>query len=87
MSFIAGRLIDKSASIRASRVKAMDETPIQAGQGVPGKLKAAGFWPVDGELDEIGFLCFECREAKHVETALGLSTIEGGVLLSDGYRA
>ena len=28
-------------SIRASRVKAMDETPIKAGRGQPGKLKAA----------------------------------------------
>ena len=75
------------ASIRASRVKAMDETPIKAGQGVPGKLKAASFWPVYGELDEIGFPFFESREAKHVATALGLSAIEGSVLLSDGYRA
>jgi hypothetical protein len=63
------------ASIRASRVKAMDETPIKAGQGVPGKLKAAYFWPVYGELDEICFPFFESREAKHVETALGLSAI------------
>jgi transposase len=75
------------ASIRASRVKAVDETPIKAGQGVPGKLKAAYFWPVYGELDEICFPFFESREAKHVETALGLSAIEGSVLLSDGYRA
>ena len=36
------------ASIRASRVKAMDETPIKAGRREPGKLKAAYFWPVYG---------------------------------------
>ena len=39
-------------AIRASRVTAMDETPIKAGQGTPEKLKKACFWPVDGELDE-----------------------------------
>lgn len=33
------------ASIRASRVKAMDETPIKAGRAGPGKLNAAYFWP------------------------------------------
>jgi transposase len=45
-------------SIRASRVKAMDETPIKAGRGEPGKLKAAYFWPVYGELDEVCFPFF-----------------------------
>ena len=32
-------------SIRASRVKAMDETPIKAGRAGPGKMKAAYFCP------------------------------------------
>ena len=37
-------------SIRASRVIAMDETPIKAGRGSqPGKLKQGYFWPVYGE--------------------------------------
>lgn len=40
-------------SIRASRVKAMDETPIKAGRGTVGKLKVAYFWPVYGALDEV----------------------------------
>ncbi|CAL1242025.1 protein of unknown function (plasmid) [Candidatus Methylocalor cossyra] len=31
------------ASIRASRVKAMDETPIKAGRAGPGKLKSSYF--------------------------------------------
>jgi len=31
------------ASIRSSRVKAMDETPIKAGREGPGKMKAAYF--------------------------------------------
>lgn len=75
------------ASIRASRVKAMDETPIKAGRSEPGKLKAAYFWPVYGELDEVCFPFFESRRAEHVEQALGLTHAEGAVLLSDGYRA
>jgi len=75
------------ASIRESRVKAMDETPIKAGQGVPGKLKRGYFWPVYGERDEICFPFFESREIKHVEAALGLTPAERAVLLSDGYHA
>lgn len=74
-------------SIRASRVKAMDETPIKAGRSEPGKLKAAYFWPVYGERDEICFPFFESRRAEHVEQALGLTHAEGAVLLSDGYAA
>lgn len=75
------------ASIRSSRVKAMDETPIKAGRSEPGKLKAAYFWPVYGELDEVCFPFFETRRAEHVEQALGLTHAEGTVLLSDGYAA
>jgi transposase len=74
-------------SIRASRVKAMDETPIKAGRAEPGKLKAAYFWPVYGELDEVCFPFFESRRAEHVEQALGLTHVDGAVLLSDGYSA
>ena len=43
-------------SIRASRVIAMDETPIKAGQAGTGNMKAAYFWPVYGEQGEICFL-------------------------------
>ncbi|CAG0999953.1 hypothetical protein BURK2_02932 [Burkholderiales bacterium] len=74
-------------SIRASRVKAMDETPIKAARAGPGKLKAAYFWPVYGELDEVCFPFFESRQIKHVQEALGLTPVERGVLLSDGYTA
>ena len=74
-------------SIRNARVKAMDETPIKAGRGEPGKLKAAYFWPVYGELDEVCFPFFESRRAEHIEQALGLTHAEGAVLLSDGYSA
>jgi transposase len=75
------------ASIRESRIKAMDETPIKAGRAGPGKMKGAYFWPVYGELDEVCFPFFESRRAEHVEQALGLSHAEGAVLLSDGYSA
>ena len=75
------------ASIRASRVKAMDETPIKAGRAGPGKMKACYFWPVYGELHEICFPFFESRAHSNVEKVLGLKPTEGGVLLSDGYGA
>ncbi len=42
-------------SIRASRVKAMDEVPIKAGRASPGKMKTTYFWPIYGERDEICF--------------------------------
>jgi hypothetical protein len=74
-------------SIRASRVKAMDETPIKAGKAEKGKMKSAYFWPVYGEHDEICFPFFESRRSEHVQQALGLDVVEGGVLLSDGYTA
>ena len=74
-------------SIRASRVKAMDETPIKAGRAGPGKLKGGYFWPVYGERDEVCFPFFDSRRIEHVEQALGLTPVERGVLLSDGYAA
>jgi transposase len=75
------------ASIRASRVKAMDETPIKAGRAEPGKLKGGYFWPIYGELDEVCFPFFDSRAHANVEKALGLSPVDSGVLLSDGYAA
>lgn len=74
------------ASIRISRVKAMDETPIKAGRAGPGKMKQAYFWPVYGECDEICFLYYPSRHARHVQEALGLSPPADGVLHTDGYR-
>jgi transposase len=74
-------------SVRRSRVIAMDETPIKAGRAGPGKMKAAYFWPVVGEQDEMCFLYYPSRAAKHVETALGLQRPNGAVLQSDGYSA
>ncbi|KIN90294.1 IS66 family transposase [Thauera sp. SWB20] len=75
------------ASIRASRVKAMDETPIKAGRAGPGKMKGCYFWPVYGELHEICFPFFDSRAHSNVEKVLGLEPAEGSVLLSDGYGA
>lgn len=74
-------------SIRNSRVKAMDETPIKAGRSGPGKMKAAYFWPVYGELDEVCFAYFESRRHEHVQQALGLPGATDAVLLTDGYEA
>ena len=74
-------------SIRTSRVKAMDETAIKAGRAGPGKMKAAYFWPVYGEQDEICFLYYPSRAAKHVQEALGPSPPAGAVLQTDGYAA
>jgi transposase len=75
------------ASICASRVKAMDETPIKAGRAGPGKMNAAYFWPIYGEHDEVCFPFFESRRHEHVQQALGLKQPGEAVLLSDGYEA
>jgi len=75
------------ASILRSRVKAMDETPIKAGVSGPGKMRAAYFWPVYGEEDEICFVYRPDRDTKNVLKILGPSPPEGAVLLSDGYVA
>ena len=69
------------ASIRTSRVKAMDETPIKAGRAGPGKLKSRYFWPVYGEHDEVCFPFFETRAHATVEAILGLEPVPDGVLL------
>ena len=73
-------------SIRASRVRAMDETPIKAGVAA-GKMKAGYFWPVYGERDEMCFLYYPSRSARHVQEALGLDPPPGAVLQTDGYAA
>ena len=75
------------ASIRASRVKSMDETPIKAGRTGHGKMRQAYYWPVHGDREEICFAYFPSRAALHVKEALGLKHAEGSVLFSDGYAA
>jgi transposase len=74
-------------SIRRSRVKAVDETPIKAGRAGPGKMKAGYFWPIYGEHDEVCFPFFESRQHACVKELLGEAPLQGAVLLSDGYAA
>jgi transposase len=75
------------ASIRASRVKTMDETPIKAGRSGHGKMQTGYFWPVYGEEDEVCFPFHPSRSADFVSQALGLKAAVGSVLLTDGYAA
>ena len=75
------------ASIRESRVIAMDETPIKAGRSGHGKMKTGYFWPIYGERDEACFPFFPSRGSEHVRTALGVMPGANRVLLTDGYAA
>ena len=74
-------------SIRQSRVKAMDETPIKAGRSGHGKMHTGYFWPVYGELDEVCFPFHPSRSGPVVQSALGLRHRPDSVLLTDGYAA
>lgn len=73
-------------SIRASRVIAMDETPIKAGHSGHGKLHAGYFWPLFGEQKEVCFPYAESRGSRHIREFLGTPDA-GTVLLTDGYAA
>ncbi len=75
------------ASIRASRVKAMDETPIKAGRSGHGKMHTGYFWPIYGQLDEVCFPFHSSRSGDFVCQALGLKPLAHSVLLTDGYAA
>lgn len=72
------------ASVIASDVLAMDETPIKAGRTGPGKMRTAYFWPVYGDRDEVVFPFSLSRAGVMVREVLGEYH---GVLLSDGYQA
>ena len=74
-------------SVRLSRIKAMDETPIRAGLAGPGKMKTGYFWPVYGEFDEVCFAFHPSHHQDHVATTLGLIQPVDAVLLSDGNTA
>jgi len=74
-------------SIRSSRVKAMDETPIKAGRSGHGKMQTGYFWPVYGEQDEVCFPFHASRSADCVYRSLGLTPAVNGVLVTDGYDA
>ncbi len=75
------------SSIRASRVKAMDETPIKAGRSGHGKMHTGYFWPIYGQLDEVCFPFHPSRSADFVRQALGIKPLVNAVLLTDGYAA
>jgi transposase len=75
------------ASIRSSRVKAMDETPIKAGRAGRGKMKTGYFWPIYGQDDEICFPFFPTRSHEHVVKLLGMQPAADAVLITDGYGA
>jgi transposase len=75
------------ASVRSSRVIAMDETPIKAARAGPGKMKTGYFWPIYGQADEVCFPFAGSRAHEHVPALLGLPKTSGAVLVSDGYAA
>jgi transposase len=72
------------ASILASRVLAMDETPIRAGRKAKGKMRTGYFWPVYGDRDEVAFPYAASRAGRVIDEILGGFS---GTLLSDGYDA
>jgi len=72
------------ASVRTSRVLAMDETPIKAGRRGRRKMHTAYFWPVYGDRDEVVFPFSPTRAGTTVHEILGQYS---GVLLTDGYAA
>lgn len=71
-------------SILASRVLAMDETPIRAGRIAKGKMRTGYFWPVYGDQDEVAFPYASSRSKRHAEEIL---SDYSGTLLTDGYNA
>lgn len=72
------------ASIKQSRVIAMDETPIKAGREVQGKMRTAWFWPVYGEQQEICFPYAPTHRKEHIFRILGRHFAPDTVLLTDG---
>lgn len=63
----------------------MDETPIKAGRKTQGRMRAAYFWPLYGEADEISFTYAATRARAHIEATLAEHF--AGVLLTNGYAA
>jgi hypothetical protein len=72
------------ASILSSRILAMDETPVKAGNK-KGGMKQAWFWPLLGDAGEIAFTFSPSRGRRHIETILQREF--DGTLVSDGYSA
>lgn len=72
------------ASVVASCVLTMDETPIKAGRKEKRKMKTGYFWPIFGDRNEIVFPFSDSRSGGIVTELLGSYK---GVLVSDGYVA
>jgi hypothetical protein len=76
-------------SVLASKVLAMDETPIKAGRKKnkppgKGKMSTGYFWPIYGDHDEVAFHFAPTRAHRVVDDLLkGYK----GTLVSDGYDA
>lgn len=71
--------------ILLSKVLAMDETPVKAGRGKPGRMKQTWFWPVYGQADEVCFIHSPSRGSQVVVDALGKHF--DGTLVTDGHSA
>lgn len=70
------------SSILQSKVLAMDETPIKAGQSGKGKLHQGFFWPLYGDKDEVAFPYGATRALTQAQEILGEFA---GTLVTDGY--
>jgi len=70
------------SSILQSKVLAMDETPIKAGQASKGRLHQGFFWPLYGDKDEVAFPYGATRALTHAREILGEFA---GTLVTDGY--
>jgi transposase len=70
------------SSILQSKVLAMDETPIKAGQAGKGKLHQGFFWPLYGDKDEVAFPYGATRALTQAQEILGEFA---GTLVTDGY--
>jgi transposase len=70
------------SSILQSKVLAMDETPIKAGQASKGKLHQGFFWPLYGDKDEVAFPYGATRALIQAQEILGEFA---GTLVTDGY--
>jgi transposase len=70
------------SSILQSKVLAMDETPIKAGQASKGKLHQGFFWPLYGDKDEVAFPYGATRGLSQAREILGEFA---GTLVTDGY--
>ena len=66
-----------------SRVLAMDETPVKAGQKKKGKLHQGYYWPILGDKDEI---CFAFSPSRGKKVVCELLKDFDGTLITDGYK-